>query len=348
MNTSDLPDLLRSSDGSPVASPADWARRRREVANAVIDLQYGGLPPAPREVVVDLLHAHEVVWLDGLQHASYRVSIDRERSFGFVLDLVLPPGDGPFPVVLNGDACWLYASDEVRAEVIRRGYGLARFNRCEIVPDAGSADRSVGLYRLHPGLTFGALAAWAWGYHRAVDALLKIEKVDGSKIAIVGHSRGGKTTLLAGATDERIALVGTNESGCGGAGCYRITGEGAETLEHILTHFGYWFGPCLREYIGRENELPFDQHYMKALVAPRPLLCSESADDLWANPLGTRATHDAARAVYKLLGAEDAIGITYRKGPHAHAKEDWVTLLDFVDWRFKGIKPTSSFDSMLF
>ena len=111
-----------------------------------------------------------------------------------------------------------------------------------------------------------------------------------------------------------------------------------------MRNFPYWFGPRLAEHIGREAELPFDQHFLKAAVAPRLLLTTEALGDLWANPTGTWQTHAAARDVYRFMEVEDRIGIWYREGGHAHSQADWETLLDFVDWHFRGRQPTLRYD----
>lgn len=339
-----LPDLLHFQDGRAVQWPEDWPRRRQELLDAVLPLEYGGLPPAPRATGGEELHASTVSRLGGARYITCRVVAEFDRPFAFLLYLHVPPGPGPFPVVLTGDACWGYVTDEITAEVLRRGNILAQFNRVEIAADVRNADRTKGIYPLHPKETYGALAAWAWGYHRCVDVLTAMAFVDKARIAVVGHSRGGKASLLAGATDERIALTSANDSGCGGAGCYRQQGPNSETLADILRNFPYWFGPHLGEYIGRENELPFDQHFLKAAVAPRLLLTTEALGDLWANPTGTWQTHVAAREVYRRLGIEERAGIWYREGGHAHSQADWETLLDFMDWHFRGQQPVFRYD----
>ena len=247
-----------------------------------------------------------------------------------------PAGDGPFPVILDGDACWRYVTDAITTEVVKRGYILAVFNRVEIVPDADSGARASGLYEACPDGDYGALAAWAWGYHRCVDFLVTQPFVDAARIAATGHSRGGKTVLLAGATDERIALTAPNNSGCCGAGCFRWEGPGSETLDDILRGFPQWFGPRLRGYAGREGELPFDQHSLKALVAPRALLCTEALGDAWANPAGTWQSHRATAEAYRFLDAEARLAIRFRAGVHEHNHADWLTLLEFADAQFRG------------
>ena len=190
--------------------------------------------------------------------------------------------------------------------------------------------------RLFPGQSHAALSIWAWAYHRAVDALLQFGFADRDRIAVVGHSRGGKAALLAGATDERISLTSANNSGAGGAGCFRWLGPGAETLTDVTAAFPHWFGPRLPQHAGREHELPFDQHFLKALIAPRALLTTEALGDHWANPEGTWQTHMAAREVYVFLGARSCIAIAYREGGHEHSLADWITLLDFCNAVFHG------------
>jgi hypothetical protein len=100
----------------------------------------------------------------------------------------------------------------------------------------------------------------------------------------------------------------------------------------------------MKEFVGREELLPFDQHSLKALVAPRALLSTEALGDLWANPTGTWLTHLAAREAYRFLDAEERIGIWYREGDHDHGQADWEAFLDFVDWHFQGKLPSHRFD----
>ncbi|MBM4459173.1 MAG: hypothetical protein FJ011_15660 [Chloroflexi bacterium] len=339
-----LPDLFTFRDGARIQRSGDWPRRRQELLDAIVPLEYGGLPPKPHTTRGEELHTSAVRRLESAHYITCRVVAEFDRPFSFLLYLLVPPGPGPFPVVLNGDACWSYVTDEITAEVLRRGNILAQFNRVEIAADVRDADRSSGLYPFAAGTTFGALAAWAWGYHRCIDVLTNLEFVNAAQIAVVGHSRGGKASLLAGATDERIALTSANDSGCGGAGCYRFQGPNSETLADIVGRFPYWFGPSFGDYIGRETELPFDQHFLKAAVAPRLLLTTEALGDLWANPTGAWQTHEAAREVYRFLGVEARIGIWYREGGHAHSQADWETLLDFMDWQFRGTQPIFQYD----
>ncbi len=339
-----LRDLLYFQNGTPVTSPTSWLKRREEMMNLIVSIEYGGMPPKPDICQAEELHSVTLEKPDGARFTTWRILIGQECKFSFLMTTLIPPGHGPFPVVLTGDACWRYATDEVALAVLTRGAILAQFNRVEIAPDIYNSDRVSGLYRVYPGESYGALAAWAWGYHRCVDVLEKMSFVNANQIAITGHSRGGKTTLLAGATDERITLTAANNSGAGGAGSYKIQGPQSETLADNLRNIPYWYGPAMREYLGREAELPFDQHYLKALIAPRALLTTEALGDLWANPTGTWQTYLAAREVFQFLHAEEKIGIAFRTGGHAHDPADWHVFLDFMDWHFKGRRPSYPFD----
>ena len=331
-----LPRLLTFNDGSLVESEADWRRRRDEVRDTVISMQYGDLPPAPASVKFELLHETEL-YIDSVEsYISGRIRFSFEHEMTFGVNLYVPHGNGPFPVVICGDGCWpRYTSNEVIDDVVGRGYILVTFNRCELAKDVmKDTSQDFGLYTVAPKGNYGALAAWAWGYQRVVDVLVEMSFVDSERIAITGHSRGGKTVLVAAATDERIALVGANNSGAGGAGCYRWIDPEAERIFNLLENFTYWFNPRFSNWIGRELELPFDQHFLKALIAPRAQINMTANGDLWANPVGTRITHEATKEVYDLLGAEENFVLTHREGKHAHKPEDWKMFLDFAETIF--------------
>ena len=326
------PELLVFDDGTPVRTPDDWSRRRVEVYEKIIVGEYGGMPPVPppgatSPEVVSTAAAGRRCGIDGSEVAALAIAVDGgAEPLRFAATLWTPPGDGPFPVVVNGDGCWSYLTDAVVADVLRHGFALVSFNRCEIARDRkGARDR--GIYRAFPG-GYGALSAWAWGYHRVLDALAAFPRVDASRAMVTGHSRGGKTVELAGATDERIAMVADNNSGCGGFGCFRVRGKGAETIGDITGNFPFWFAEGFGGYAGREAELPFDQHFLAALVAPRVLRMQVAFGDTWSNPVGACETYRLARPVYDLLGAGGNFQIVFREGGHGHEPEDWAHSLD--------------------
>lgn len=339
-----LPDPFVMNDGAKVQTKQDWAKRRAELREMILGYEYGHVPPAG-QVTATVEDSEQ----DADLHATVQrvmLHVGPEGKIPVHLVLTIPAGSGPFPVIVKGDLCWGRVKKDIVANVIGRGYVLAEFDRTDIAPDKN--ERSTGVYPLYPKEDWGALAAWAWGFGRTIDYLVTRPEVDAHRIVITGHSRGGKAALLAGALDERAALTVPNGSGAGGTGCFRVQGPHSEDIKAIVTHFPYWFKADFNQFIGHVDQLPFDQHEVRALIAPRALLTTDSLDDTWANPLGTQQSFLASREVFKFLGAENKIGMHFRHGPHDQKAEDWQALLDFADWQLKGKEPAQKFDTLPF
>ncbi len=340
----ELPDPFLSKNGKRVQTPRAWKAQRRVLLDQILRHEYGELPPKPSRII-GTETASVSLTESSADPTEIRLTIGENDTIQTRLLLTVPKGKGKFPVIVCGDLCWGRIKPEIIAEIVKRGYALAEFDRTEIAPD--SAERA-GVYAAYPDYQGGRLAAWAWGYHRVVDYLLTRKEIDRSKIIVTGHSRGGKATLLAGATDERIALTAPNNSGCGGAGCYRLQAAKSEAIGDIVKNFPFWFQPDFGAFIGDTDRLPFDQHTVKALIAPRALLTTEALGDLWANPHGTQQSHIAAREVFRFLGAEDKLGIVFREGKHEHNAADWNALMDFADQQLRGRSVTRRFDAFAF
>ena len=195
--------------------------------------------------------------------------------------------------------------------------------------------------------SWGGLAAWAYGIHRAVDYLVTDPDIDTERIAVMGHSRNGKAALFAGATDDRIALVVSNQSGCGGAALSRR--KQGETVKAINDSFPHWFNREFRKFNDNQDQLPLDQHLLISLMAPRPVLVASARGDNWADPEGEFLGLKGAESVYKLFGKAGLIvdempdtnqlvgaelGYHIRPGEHSVGSADWKVFMDFADQFF--------------
>jgi (4-O-methyl)-D-glucuronate---lignin esterase len=379
----ELPDPLVMFHGTKVTSKEQWLEKRRPELMALFQhYMYGTMPPAT-PVTAKVLHEDAKAF--GGKATLREVSLSALPGHEFRLLVVVPNGrKGPVPCFVGPNFSgnhtlvddpkvalppgWMYpsrpgvkdnkATEEGRGkqkdvwsleQSVEHGFAVATFYNGEIDPDR--ADVRGGIRPLLPkGLDTATIACWAWGIHRAVDYLTTLTgEVDPKRIAAVGHSRLGKTALLAAAFDDRIALAIPLQAGTGGSAPSRPIGSQAskaESVKRINTSFPHWFNGTFKEFNDDPTRLPFDQNCLVALCAPRPVLFSNAEEDLWANPEGQLEVLRAADPVYRLLGAggldakavpplgrlvDSRLGYFIRAGKHSMTREDWEAFWKFAD-----------------
>ncbi len=239
-------------------------------------------------------------------------------------------------------------------EILDRGYAVAAVYPSEFAPDNGEAGLAT-LNQLAAGVDdekrrWGAIAAWGWGYSLMIDALEREPDLSTSAYVAYGHSRYGKSALVAAAFDPRVSAVVSHQSGAGGASLNR--GKKGESVKSITRSYPHWFAPRYAEFAGREEAMPVDQHHLLALIAPRPVLLGNARRDVWSDPNGAFRAAMGADPVYRLYGAgglEQArldewrphapLAFWLRPGTHGVVEEDWPAFLEFLDAHLNGAGP---------
>ena len=236
-------------------------------------------------------------------------------------------------------------------DIISRGYTAAAFSLEDVDPDKydGFKDGVHGIFDANDtprsSNAWGTISAWAWGASRVMDYFETEPDIDAARVAVVGHSRGGKAALWCGAQDKRFAMVVSNNSGCTGAAVAR--GKKGEMIKDINDTFPHWFCKNYRMYNGNEYKLPIDQHMLLSLIAPRILYVTSATADAWSDPkaeflsciladsvynlfgLKGLETHDMPAADYPIMGEHIAYHI--RTGQHDLTEYDWSRFMDFAD-----------------
>lgn len=338
-----MPDPFLKEDGTRMTKE-EWFLKKDEIRNKIVDIEYGGMPPRPEFVDIHRMN----VGAPGITSTWYKIKAGKKDNY-VVFNLEIMRNEEneaqnkKSPVLLTGDACYDNLESDTITEALKRGYAVAKFNRLDFAND--TKERVGQLYEVYSEYPdFTAISAWAWGYSVCMDVFEKLDYIDETEVGITGHSRGGKTVMLAAATDERIKYVCPNNSGCHGAASHRCSVIGlcsqghTERIADMVEMFPTWMGPKLWNYIDKEDELPYDMHYFGALIAPRYYLQCEGMQDYWINPIGAWQNFAAVKECYKYLGCEENAGAWFRPGEHRHKYQDFKEFLDFMD-RARAGKP---------
>jgi hypothetical protein len=356
-----LPEVLADKSGKRINSANEWTKvRRTEILKMLEENVFGKVPSTPWTESFRIVNEDKNAINGTATLKQVEITISSGgRSLPINLTLFIPNKvKKPVPVFLLIDNRGPANTDPARVvksefwpveEVVARGYAISVFSNSDVDPD-NYDDFKNGIHGLldigvRPPDAWGSIAAWAWGASRCMDYFETDKDIDRKRIAVLGHSRGGKTALWAGAVDQRFAMVIGNESGCGGAAIARR--RLGETVARINTAFPHWFCSNYKKYADNENAMPFDMHMLLALVAPRALYIDCASEDLWGDPKGCYVSLYNSLPVFRLLktGADipgampplnrqvisGKVGFHIRDGVHDMLLKDWNYFMNFAD-----------------
>lgn len=360
----ELPDPLVFDNGKTVKNKRQWTKKRRaEIIEVFSQEMYGHIPAAPEGMHWQTISEETVYGGLGLRKVV-RLYLDASDDHWFDVLMHLPKNaEGPVPVFVGLNFKGNDATLDERADfrwpyemVLKAGMGVVTAWRDSIEPD-GPKSLIIGAEGVckdggvrawyNKGGDWGAISAWAWALSRIVDYLETDKAVDCDALAVIGHSRLGKTALWAGATDPRFDMVISNDSGCCGAAISRR--KYGENFGVIATSFPHWFTTEFYKYKGKDETFPADQHWLAALAAPRPLYIASASEDRWADPKGEYLTAWHVTPVYEMFNLKgvgpvmpgpdapdnaNSVGYHLRTGKHNIVAYDWQQYVDFATRHF--------------
>ena len=365
-----LPPILETTDGDPVHTVRDWKNiRRPEIMSLYEELVYGQIPQHYDALRVEVVNEDREA-IDGTATLK-EVDITTERDGNSVtlrVNLFIPNDiNQPAPVFLlinhrspeNIDPTREVKMDFWPVEMaIPKGYAMASFHVGDVADDDKETwhhDIVDNLYpeQLNQPDGMKALGAWGWGAMRIMDYFEIDPEINENQVALIGHSRGGKSALWTAAVDERFAMVISNESGCGGAALYKR--EYSETIKLLNDVRPHWFCDNLELYNDREADLPVDQHMLIAAMAPRPVYVGSAEEDPGADPKGEFLALKHGSEVYEKIYnlpvdvpdemppvnrpiIESYTGYHIRSGEHDLDLYDWQQYFKFADYHFKNMQ----------
>ncbi len=356
-----LPDVLLTEKGKKVGSVRMWEKiRRNEILDLFRENVYGRVPSTPYSKSFRLIKEDRNAMGGDATLKQVDITINSDgKTLDIHLTLFIPnKAVKPVPAFLlidnrgpdNTDPLRLVKSEFWPAEeVIARGYAIAVFSNADVDPD-NFDDFKNGIHGIldrgeRKPDSWGTIAAWAWGASRCLDYFETDKEIDAENVAVVGHSRGGKTALWAAAEDQRFAMAVANESGCGGASLARR--KYGETIARITTSFPHWFCSNYNKWENNEDSMPVDMHMLMALIAPRAVYVTSASEDLWADPRGSYLSLYHSLPVFRLYQKNTSLPelmpplnipvksgkVAYyvRDGVHNMLLKDWNWFMDFGD-----------------
>ena len=356
-----LPKIGMAFDGTRIATKEQWeGKRRPEILGFFKDEVYGNFPDRPEDLSFRVVSSERSVFSDDVTTEVLEASFSGDRgTFSFPFYMFIPRSDRPVPVMLlicnrskaeNIDLSRQIHTDFFPVEYLTsHGYAAVSYwvEDLDTDRDDGSVNGVQQVFSLSGDHAWGTIAAWAWGAMRVMDHIETDARLDRSRVAVIGQSRGGKTALYAAACDERFNAVYSSCSGCTGAALSLY--KDGETIRQINEVFPYWFCKAYRKYDGNEAALRCDQHELLSLIAPRCLYVASASMDDWADPKAEYASAYLAGEAYGYYGLKglesdvqprpclqvtgDRVGYHLRPGVHDLTLYDWQMFMSFLESR---------------
>ncbi|KAK3392873.1 hypothetical protein B0H63DRAFT_424684 [Podospora didyma] len=327
-------DVMTGKGKNRIKTPEEWYKcRQPEILQLLQEYQYGYYPDHSLEKVEATRSGNTV-----------NIAVTAGGKTGkFKATLSLPSGASASkkaPVVIN-------IGGMQNAPYLSAGIAVVGFDYTSVAADSNS--KTGAFWDVYKGRDIGVLTAWAWGFHRTLDALnMTVAEIDPTRVGVTGCSRLGKAALAAGLFDTRITLTMPMSAGIQGIGPYRyhaMSGQD-ETLENSKSGAGWWSNSKLGTFVNHAENLPYDAHTIAAAIAPRALIIDQGTGDAYTNSKGTAVVvYPAAKLVYEFLGVGDKIGMSVRSGGHCDMS-GFSSILPFVQKTFFGTPTTKDFNSL--
>ncbi|HRP55484.1 alpha/beta fold hydrolase [Agriterribacter sp.] len=320
-----LPDPLVLDEGKkdiPIITQKQWYKKRDGIRGQYQHWISGSVPPPPETFHVKVLREKTE---GGVKLQMAELSFGPGYKAKMTVELMIPLSAKALPVFMTQ---WNHRGWAQVA--VRRGYISCVYAGADVKDDTKNYNE------IFAGYDFATLMKRAWGASRVIDYLYQLPEVDTARIALTGHSRNGKQSLMAAAFDKRIKAVVSSSGGTGGESTFRWSDErfDSESLEEITRNFPHWFSPRLHWFAGREQKLPVDQNSLMSLIAPRGLMLVSAITEEQGNPWGIGQSYQSVKKVYHFLKADAKIAILLRRGRHQHAARDVEDFIDFFDYIF--------------
>ena len=366
INVDKIKNIPKFLQGDKTLTKELWEERRQKIIGLLCEEEYGFLPPPPLKMSWETVETDNEFCAGKapLNKILLNITLHNGNIFTLPVNTVIPVNENknsknkiPFFVYISFNAdtpCKFLPSEEIADN----GFAVFSFNYQDAASDDGDFDNGLSkALGISGNASLGKIALWAWAAMRVMDYASTLQILDKTRASIAGHSRLGKTALLAGAIDTRFEYIISNNSGCCGAAVSR--GKKGETISDIAKAFPFWFKSSFKKYSGNEDSLPFDQHFLLAASAPRRVYISSSSDDLWADPDAEFLSCILAGDVWTKLGlpalvcSEDArktrkdsfplneinkenlyhggnVAYHLREGAHYLSREDWRLFMSYI------------------